>query len=362
MARELDEQIAPPDELVLLRPGGDIQALHVQRAETVVVTAGMVDTRFEQRVLPALLEHVGADLYHNPFVALPVDLRGVRRVATIHDVVFRRRPELVDPSIATYLDHSTAVSCQIADAIVTVSQFSRAELLDLYKPDATRVHVIHNAVAPSLLSPCLGPGRDVMRPYVLYVGCLERKKNVLNLVRAFAALLERRPASPHRLVVVGGGAGGFEADLASLAGVPGVRDRVVRAGYVTDLELRCLYEGADLFCYLSEYEGFGLPPLEAMAAGVPTLVSNQGALLEITAGGAHAVEPTDVAAITKEMEKLLFDRTARLDLVSRGPTIARRFSWSSSARALIQLYEHVMQQPVNASSNSVVFEAAVEAL
>jgi glycosyltransferase involved in cell wall biosynthesis len=99
-----------------------------------------------------------------------------------------------------------------------------------------------------------------------------------------------------------------------------------------------------------------------MAAGVPTLVSNQGALLEITAGGAHAVEPTDVAAITKEMEKLLFDRTARLDLVSRGPTIARRFSWSSSARALIQLYEHVMQQPVNASSNSVVFEAAVEAL
>ena len=306
---------------------------------TVTVDAAMVDPRFEQLRLPGLLSEIGADLYHNPCYAVPVGVRGVRRIATVHDVAFRSRPDLVDPSIGTYLDHWTKVSCLVADAVVTVSEFSRGEILRFYPIENDRLGVVANGVDAAYF--------DLSRPtaaapYILYVGCIEEKKNVAALVHGFAELLRRRPALPHRLVLTGGTAGGIELEIAELAGEPQVESRIEQTGYVSEARLRTLYAGAASFCYLSEYEGFGLPPLEAMAAGIPTLVSDRASLPEVTAGAALLVDPHDRGAVADALDRLLSDGSLRRSLSRRGRAVAARYSWAESARRLAVIYRRAL--------------------
>jgi len=153
-----------------------------------IFEAGMIDERFDQTILPAQLEEDRVDVYHNPTFAVPVVRGRARTVATVHDVVFRRHPDLVEPRLRHYLNVATVRACRHADRIITVSEFSKRELLDLYDVDEDRVHVIHNGVEPApsgttatgVASLGLAPGN-----YVLYVGSIEPKKNVELLLLAF---------------------------------------------------------------------------------------------------------------------------------------------------------------------------------
>jgi glycosyltransferase involved in cell wall biosynthesis len=342
LIRALPEALRGHDILALRGPHWPKDLAHeTLGCDFIDVDAAMIDPAFEQYRLPNLLRRVNGDLYHNPCYALPVQSGATRLVATVHDTVSRSRPDLVDVSISTYLDHWTHVSCLIADDIVTVSNFSRSEIIRLYPADPQRLTVIPNATDADL--------RKVKRfgaaddgPYILYVGCVEEKKNVLDLIRGFAALLRRRPDLPHRLVVTGGTAGGDELDLAALAGEPEIAERVVQTGYVAFDLLKVIYGGASAFAYLSEYEGFGLPALEAMTVGVPTVVSNRASLPEVTDGGALVVDPHDAEDVARALDNLLSDRYLARDLTARGRAVADRYSWTESARRLAILYERVM--------------------
>lgn len=337
LARELPAALGPEHELVLLlgarRPAEPLA--HGPNVRALPSEAAMIDPAFEQLRLPALLRELEADVYHGTCFAVPLAASAVARVATVHDVVFRRRPELVAGSLGEYLARWTEVSCLIADAVVTVSEFSRGEIAALYGRPAGAIDVVPCAVEPRFFAL---PRRPATAPFLLYVGALEAKKNVEPLLDGFAALLTRRPDLPHRLVLAGG-QGGQPFDLArALAGRPEVAPRVDALGHVPEARLLELYASAAAFCYLSEYEGFGLPPLEAMAAGLPTLVSDRTSLPEVTAGGALVVDPADPAAVADALEQLLCDEALRAELATRGRAAAGRFRWSESARALATVY------------------------
>lgn len=338
LARRVPAEL-PRDEVVLLtgaRPPGAPLA-DGPNVTTLPVDAAMIDPPFEQVQLPALLEELGADVYHNPCFATPIVGGRSARVATVHDVVFRRHPELVEPLLREYLDRWTRVSCELADVVVTVSEFSRRELQAVYGCPADRIEVIPNGVDERFFAaPRRAPRGG---PFVLYVGSIEPKKNVHVLVDAFDRLLKLEPTLPHRLVLVGG-AGGAGLDLEALLDrVPDARPRIHAIGRVPEEALLDLYGAADLFCYPSQYEGFGLPPLEAMAAGVPTVVSDRASLPEVVRDAAVIVDPSDPEQVARAMRGLLTQPERARTYARLGPARARHFCWGRAARLLAGAYE-----------------------
>ncbi|MBI3725144.1 glycosyltransferase family 4 protein [bacterium] len=346
LAPELAKAL-PKDELVLLfgtrRPSRPL--VQAGNARELQVEAAMIDPEFEQIRLPGLLEEHQADLYHGTCFAVPIAASRTRRIATVHDVVFRSHPELVEDRLRAYLDRWTEVSCDLADSVVTVSEFSRREIAAHYGRPPNEIVVVPNAVSEEFFRiarrPLAGP------PYVLYVGALEAKKNIVPLLRGFASFLRQTPELPHLLALVGGLAGELDLDAVFTA-EPGLRERVRLLGHVPDDQLAHLYGGASAFVYLSQHEGYGLPPLEAMAVGVPTLVANLTSLPEVTQGAAILVDPHDRDAVGREIARLVQDEALRAELVERGRKAARRFSWADSARKLAQVYKHVEKRGARA--------------
>ena len=340
LARHLPAQL-PQDELVLLvgaRRFDAPLAAGPNITET-RVDAPMLDPAFEQVRLPGLLEELGADCFHGTCFLTPIAASAVARVATVHDVVFRRHPELVEAGLREYLDRWTRVSCELADAVVTVSEFSRREIAALYGRRRSRVHVVPNAVDERFL----GLERQAPKgpPFLLYVGTIEPKKNVHLLLRAFDELVRLDPALPHRLVLAGG-AGSAPFDLEAALAQLEARERVHVLGHVSDEALRGLYASADLFCYLSEYEGFGLPVVEAMAAGTPCVVSDRASLPEVAGDAAVVVDPTDPAFVARALHGVLADPARAAALRERGRERARRFSWATSAARLAAVYRRAV--------------------
>lgn len=332
------------DELVLLtgsRGPGEPLA-EGPNVTQVRVDAAMIDPKFEQVHLPALLDELRADVYHNTCFSVPIVGGTCARVATVHDVVFRRHPELVDVRLREYLDRWSHVACELADVVVTVSQFSRREIQAVYGAPLAKLEVVPNAVDERFFS--VARRAPINAPFILYVGSLEPKKNVRVLLDSFERLLRLDPALPHRLVLVGG-AGGAGFDLqAELDRVPEVSSRIHALGHVSDTALLELYASADLFCYLSRYEGFGLPPLEAMAAGVPCLVSDRGSLPEVVRDAAVVVDPDEPEQVARAMRGLLTQRSRAATYARRGRARARQFSWARSAQQLVGLYREAMRR------------------
>ncbi len=343
LARHLPAHL-PHDELVLLtgaRAPGEPLA-EAPNVTVVPVDAAMIDSRFEQVRLPSLLDALEADVYHNPCFAVPIVGGQVARVATVHDVVFRRHPELVDRRLREYLDRWTHVSCELAEVVVTVSQFSRRELQAVYGCPPERIEVIPNAVDERFFG--VARRAPLGAPFVLYVGSIEPKKNVQVLIDAFDRLRALDPSLPHQLVLVGG-LGGADMDLeAVLERVPESRGRVHVLGRVSDAALLELYAAADLFCYLSQYEGFGLPPLEAMAVGVPTIVSDRASLPEVVRDAAVIVDPDEPEQVARAMRGLLTQPGRAATYARHGKARAHQFSWARAARQLATAYRVAMSR------------------
>lgn len=341
------------DALPRVLPGAEIHFLcgarkpeqplsSAKNARLVETDAAMIDPVFEQLMLPGLLEDIEADVYHGTCFAIPIPRSCAAYVATIHDVVFRRHPELVEPRLREYLDRATDVACELADAIVTVSGFSRQEIATLYGRSADKIEIVPNAVERRFFAEKAEPRNDP--PYLLYVGSIEPKKNILPLLQGFLRFLQLTPGARHELWLagsLGGGSSGLDVE-AYLREWPLLRDRVRLLGHAPDADLPRIYAGATAFAYLSAYEGFGLPPLEAMAAGVPTVVADLTSLPEVTQGAALLVDPTSPDAVGRALCRLVNDDDLRRSLAKRGPKIATQYSIEESARKLGTVYEQAL--------------------
>jgi glycosyltransferase involved in cell wall biosynthesis len=286
--------------------------------------------------LPSSLS--SADVVHAASgVAVPPVRREQRLVVTIHDLAFLRFPEHFPLRWRLLYRLGLRAALRRADAILVPSRSTGEDVLRHDPVDPARVHV--TPLAPALDSGTHDPGPVVARlgiapPYVLFVGTLEPRKNVVSLVRAY-----RRAAAgglEHSLVLAGApgwGADALERELALDA--PG---GIVRVGFVPAGELDAVYRGASMFVYPSVYEGFGLPVVEAMARGVPTITSNTSSLPEVVGDAAITVDPASVDALADAIRTVASEAAAAARLADAGRRRAASFTWDETARLTLDAY------------------------
>lgn len=266
-------------------------------------------------------------------------------VVIAYDLIPLRFPEFYGPADA----HRARMrrSLERATAVIAISECTKRDCVEFLGADPERVHVVYPA-ADARFAPTMDPAaRDavlrrygVQPPYLLYVGSLGPHKNVGRLIRVFRRLKQTR-GLPHRLVLCGRAAWGPDV-------VDGARD-LVAAGdcmildFPPNADVPALYHGADALAFLSLYEGFGLPPLEAMACGVPVVASRAASLPEVVGDAGILVDPTDEEAIGEALAQVLNDAGLRQELRARGFRQAARFSWTAAARAVQTLFGKLVQ-------------------
>lgn len=255
-----------------------------------------------------------------------------RRVITIHDLTYKRFPELVQKETLENLERQMVREVALADAIVCVSESTRRELLRFYDVDPARAVAIHSGLGkPALSEPFDGlPAR-----YILFVSTIEPRKDLGTLIDAFERLRDSG-AYEGSLVVVG------KVGWKSRELVPRLRGRgIVHLDYVPAPRLATIYERAEAFVFPSLYEGFGFPLLEAMARGVPSIAARSSSLPEIGGDAALYFDPRDVAALTAQLTRVLGDASLRDDLAQRGRARAAEFRWERAAKETLEVFRRV---------------------
>ena len=302
---------------------------------------------WEQLRLPRIIKKDNIDLLHGPAHALPWMLpKHIASVVTVHDLSFLRMPEVFPASKARYLQAVMQQAASKADAIISVSEFSKSELVNCLGVEPDRVTVVHNGIE----SDCKRASREEIdkiqrryglpNDYVLTLGTLQPRKNLETLIRAYARWRQEDPTIPD--LVVAGASGWGETDPAGLAAELGIESKLYLPGFVDAQDLPALYGGALCLTFPSLYEGFGLPALEAMAYGTPVIVADSSSLPEVVEDAGLCVPPADIGAWIDAMRALNTKPELRGTLRSKGLARAAQFSWTRSADETAQVYRDVM--------------------
>lgn len=279
----------------------------------------------------------GYDVVHGPNYTVPPVPPGVARLVTVHDLTAWRFPELVDR-------HSRNYPAILARAVATgahvhaVSAYVGRELEQELGIDPDRIHVIPNGLVPVAGGEPARARSLVGGPYVLALGTIEPRKDHVTLVRAMADVW---PVLPDLKLAVAGGDGWARPELDELVDELGVGDRIRFLGYVDEQTRADLLAGAELLAYPSIYEGFGLPILEAMQAGVPVVSTSAGAIPEVAGRAAVLVEPQDPTALAGALLAVLEDDVVRSRMIEAGRDRSGGQSWDRSVELLAQTYHRL---------------------
>jgi glycosyltransferase involved in cell wall biosynthesis len=283
------------------------------------------------------------DLYHSPDFTLP-PLSHARGLVTVHDLSFLTTPECAPPALRDYLERVVPASIARSRHVLADSSNTRDDLIALLHVPPEKISVVPGGVEDRFMPIEDAETLEAVRSryglpaeFILSVGTLEPRKNYPALISAYADL-RRRTGLPHRLVIAGKEGWMYEPIYARVA-QEHIGSDVQFVGYVADDDLPALYNLSDLFVYPSLYEGFGLPPLEAMACGIPVVCSNTSSLPETVGDAAITVAPMDVALLSRAMETGLFDFGRRAQAIEWGLTQAGKFGWAAAAEKLVTAYD-----------------------
>jgi glycosyltransferase involved in cell wall biosynthesis len=278
------------------------------------------------------------DLVHGPNFVVPPTRGRTIELATVHDLTCVRFPELCTRDTLQYPDLIRRALRRGAH-VHAVSQFVADEVFATFAVDPDRVHVVPNGIDPVRQGDAAaGRARVAADRYILAVGTIEPRKDLPLLVDAFDHLAETRDD----VTLVGAGQDGWGSDAFTAAVARAHHgDRVVRTGWVDDRARADLLAGARIFAYPSKYEGFGLAPLEAMAAGTPVVATRAGALPEVLGDGARLVAPGDIDDLSTALDSLLDDADERERLIGAGRARADKYSWDACAQGIVNLYQRL---------------------
>jgi glycosyltransferase involved in cell wall biosynthesis len=324
-------------------PGETIQPASVPM-RTVPISDRTLAILWHRLRLPLWVELVTGqvDVFHSPDFVLP-PVRRARTLVTVHDLSFIRYPQHADAGLEAYLSSVVPRSVQRADLVLADSRSTKDDLVELLAVQPAKIEVVYPGVDPrfhpiedQILLKEVRERYHLPSRFVLGLGTLQPRKNFIGLIEAFADL--RSTIRDLRLVIVGGRGWLYESIFATVERL-GVEEKVIFPGYVADEDLPALYNLAELFVFPSLYEGFGLPPLEALACGTPVVSSTASSLPEVMGEAGLMVEATDIEALTGAMTRVLEDSLLREDMVAAGIEQAKRFTWERSAMKLLGLYK-----------------------
>jgi glycosyltransferase involved in cell wall biosynthesis len=305
---------------------------------------------------PLFLRALRPDLVHIPLNRVPLLMMGPY-VVTVHDLTNLFFEENVGSVRMQLRRFRFRRGLARARRVIAVSDSTKRDVETAMGIPSERIRRVYNAPDPGFFNRASNPGSEQERileryqiqyPYLLYAGNIRRHKNIPRLVEAFAVVREQLSSHPAyknlRLVIIGD----------TISQFPAVRHAVIKSrvenvvrflGFVPFDTLRCFYESAAAFVFPSRYEGFGLPPLEAMACGAPVVVSNVSSLPEVVGDAAVQVNPENVFDIARGIKEVLLDEELRATLIRRGREQAARFSWNWTARQVLEIYEEAAGQP-----------------
>ncbi len=278
-----------------------------------------------------------------PFCPVPI-------ITTIHDLAFEHLPETFTRRGSLQLKLTVRKTARRAARIVTVSEYSRQDLIRTYKLPPEKVTVTYNGVEPHFSrEPCseneteevrgrFGIGRD----FILAVGSLQPRKNLVRLIRAYAKLRSEHTGFNHQLVIVGRKLWLTDEIFGEVKRHRWAED-VILTGYVSDEDLPALYRAAAVFVYPSIFEGFGLPPLEAMACGTPVIAGNTSSLPEVVGDAAILIDPYDEQDLMSALLKIFNDDLLRAGLRERGIEQAKKFTWRAAAEKTLEVYREIVR-------------------
>jgi glycosyltransferase involved in cell wall biosynthesis len=306
---------------------------------------------WEQWTCPAAARRASVDLLHVPYFAPPLFPRSPT-VVTIHDVIpFRLPAYLPDAKIKAYM-RLMARAAHSARMIITVSQHAKQDIMDVLKIPSERIRVTYEA-ASEKFSPLQDPAKlaavraryGIGERFVFYLGGLDQRKNVPQLVRAFARVY-RKLGDPDLQLFVSGDPdrkrGPLFPDPRLVPVDPDIREKIIYR-FVEEEDKAAVYSAASLFVFPSLYEGFGLDPLEAMACGTPVVCSNRTSLPEIVGDAALSVDPENLQALVEAMCQVLNNSQLQLEMRDRSLKQAARFSWRKTAEETLSVYEEVQR-------------------
>jgi glycosyltransferase involved in cell wall biosynthesis len=327
-----------------LPPGAAARVAPLRPA--VRVLRGLGGTWWEQLTLPAAASRDGLDVFFAPAYTAPLRL-SCPVVLTIHDLSYFAHPEWFGWREGFRRRLVTRQAARRAAAVLTVSEFSRAEIEAYLGLPASRIHAVpHGVGAPGFLSSSsatAGPAQPSPRgePLVLFVGSILNRRRLPDLVAAFRLVLASVPQA--KLEVVGENRTHPYQDLEALGRASGAGDRIRVRSYVPDADLADAYRRASAFAFLSEYEGFGLPPLEALASGIPPVLLDTPVAREVFGPAARYVPPGDVPAIAAALVDLLGNPDARARVLNEAAGVLSRYSWPEAARRTMAVLESAVR-------------------
>lgn len=303
---------------------------------------------WDQIQLPSLIRKTKADIFHQTGFSAPI-MHPCKTVVTVHDVssLFIKDKSLISHS---YFAKWVPFTYRFADHIIAVSHHTKKDIVKYLKINPEKITVIHEAADRSFSAPVTSEKLSAVytkykiphTEYILHIGTLNPRKNLEFLIQVFAEF-KKQSGLPHKLAIAGR-KGLYYERLFALVKDLKLGDEVVFLGYVDDADKSALYHGADLLAFPSEYEGFGLPPLEAMICGTPVISSNTSSLPEVIGEEGIGLDPHDKTAWVHMIAKALTDKSFRSKMIESGKLQAAKFSWEKCAKETLAVYQNVLSR------------------
>ncbi len=307
------------------------------------------DDHREEIEIPFWLSKEQVDLFHLPQNGFRIPAQcSCKLVVTVHDLIPYFLPEMVRPSFLKRFTSEMPVIVDRSDRIITVSNTSKQDIINVFKINPNKIVVIPSAPTLSYhplpnveTRNWLYKNYGLKKPYILYVGGLNPRKNVAELVYAYSKI--RRDLPKGQSLVILGPDGKHRSKLQILGEALNItNEELIFPGFIDTAELPYFYNGADLFVYPSLYEGFGLPPIEAMACGTPVITSNVSSLPEVVGEAALTINPYDTLSLAESILKVLSDEALRLELSKKGLRHSSKYNWNSIVSQVLKVYQETV--------------------